>query len=392
MRGYKQFAGMFPLLLFLCCQTGCSQLQETEKMNPGVETVETGGICYELADHDTYAYDSLTEEEKIWYDAMNNLLAYRSDAQIELDRHGIDAGFDEDTLDRIYQCVLIDHPEYFYVDGYEYTRYTRRDELVGIKIKACYTMEKSECEEKKAQIEEAAEQLLSQIPTDAEDYQKIKFVYETIILQTEYDLEAPQNQNIYSVFVGRASVCQGYAKATQYLLNRLGVKCTLIFGEVEEKEPHAWNMVECNGEYYYLDTTWGDASYMVKGQTDEQEDTPGIKYDYLCINEEQLALTHRLCHDVDLPRCTATKDNYYRREGCYFQSFDEAQLEREIQEMLRNSQEMVTLKCESAELYEEMSRELIGAQRIFEYLDTSYTSVAYLQEEERLTLTFWVTK
>ncbi len=391
MRGYKRFISMFPLLFFFCCMTGCSPWQEIE--NPVVTVVEEEvGVCYELLDHDTYAYDRLSEEEKLWYEEINTLLAYRSDAQIELDRAGIDSGFTEENLDRIYQCVLIDHPEYFYVDGYEYTKYTRQDRLVGIKVTACYTMDKTECEEKRIQIEEAAKQLLSEAPVDADDYEKIKYVYETIIHQTEYDLDAPQNQNIYSVFVGKASVCQGYAKATQYLLNRLGVSCTLVFGVVEEEEPHAWNMVVCNEEYYYLDTTWGDASYMVNGQRNEQEDAPDIKYDYLCVNEEQLALTHSLRHDVDLPECTATKDNYYVREGCYFQSFDKNQLEREIQEMLFTKQKMVTIKCKSAALYEEMNCELIDKQKIFEYLGESYTSVAYLQEEERLTLTFWVTK
>ena len=72
------------------------------------------------------------------------------------------------------------------------------------------------------EIDAAASRILSGISPDAGDYEKVKYVYDTLIRETDYELGAPDNQNIYSVFVNHVSVCQGYAKATQYLLNRLG--------------------------------------------------------------------------------------------------------------------------------------------------------------------------
>lgn len=89
---------------------------------------------------------------------------------------------------------------------------------------------------KAEEIRERASEWLSDIQPDASEYDKVKAVYEKIIFSTDYDLNASDNQNIASVFLGNSSVCQGYAKATQYLLNHLGVMCTLVQGTVDTGE------------------------------------------------------------------------------------------------------------------------------------------------------------
>ncbi|MBQ7774299.1 MAG: hypothetical protein IJ379_00100 [Lachnospiraceae bacterium] len=413
MSGYKKLKIVFLLLFLIGMLTGCGVKEYWEDIkglsaqqigtltledlkSAGEENswtpVEVQRISFERKEHDTYAYDSLTEAEKLWYEDINTMLAYRSDEGVELSKAGIEAGLTQESVDKIYQCVLIDHPEYFYVDGYEYTIFSLAGKLLGIELKGSYTLDLEECLERKAQIEAVAEEILAQAPAQVSDYEKIKFVYEYIIYHTEYDLEAEDNQNIYSVFVGGASVCQGYAKATQYLLSQLNVPCTLVFGKVEEGEPHSWNMVKSDGEYYYLDTTWGDASYTVNGQLSWQGNAPEIKYDYLCVTTNQLSLTHELTHELELPECSATTDNYYIREGCYFIYYDEELLRGEINETLLSGRGMTTLKCDSKDVYEKMYEELIENQKIFEYLSEEHSSVAYIQEEEQLTLTFWVTK
>ena len=75
---------------------------------------------------------------------------------------------------------------------------------------------------------------LSGISENASDYEKILYDYEYIVNQVDYDDAAEDNQNICSVFIGKKSVCAGYSKAMQYLMEKQGLFCTYVTGEVTE--------------------------------------------------------------------------------------------------------------------------------------------------------------
>lgn len=353
---------------------------------------ENSEEAFEEKKHSKFAYKQLSEEEQIWYRDINTLLSYRYDGPLKLDDECLKKGLGEEDVDKIYNAVMMDHPEYFYVDGYEYTIYTRGEKTLGIELTAKYTLDMESCLERKNEIREAAEDILYYAPETDDDYEKIKYVYETVILNTDYDMEAEDNQNIYSVLVGDASVCQGYAKTTQYLLNQLGVECSIVYGQVREGEYHSWNVVKSNGDYYHVDTTWGDASYSMDGESDEPESAPQINYDYLCITTEQITQTHKIKEIVDVPDCTADADNYYIREGNFFYEYDAEQLDDVFYAAYDADSEMVTLKCDTRELYEEFYSRLVEEQLVFDYLYEEYDSISYVENEEQLTLTFWMTR
>lgn len=358
----------------------------TEETFPAVETT-----AHDFEDDSVwpYAYETLSETERLWYRDINETLA-AMESEIPLSDEGLEAGLDETDVERIFQCVLLDHPEYFFVEGYYYTKYTRLDKPVKIEFSGNYSVGPEEAEARREQIETAVSELLAGIDESADDYEKLVYVYETLIRETDYDLEAPDNQNIYSVFVGNASVCQGYAKATQYLLNHLGVGATLVMGTVEGGEGHAWNLVQADGAYYYVDTTWGDASYKSSGELGETG-FPEINYDYLCVTTEQLLRTHVIEHVVPLPECAATEDNYYIRNGYFFEVYDEEHLSRIFAAAAEQGLADVTLKCADESCYAEMRDRLIGEQEIFRYMSIDYGTIAYAQNQKQLSLTFWVT-
>jgi hypothetical protein len=221
-----------------------------------------------------------------------------------------------------------------------------------------------------------------------DDYSKVKHVYEYIIERTEYVTNAQNNQNICSVFIGGESVCMGYAKATQYILTQMGIDATLVYGVVGN-ESHSWNLVVVDGEYYYLDTTWGDAGYVRPGAAMNATAGYGINYEYFLITTQQLLKSHTIDNVVPVPACVATRNNYYVREGLYLRSYEEATLASIFDRMSASNEKSVAFQCADEGTYREVLDKLITQQGVFKYLDTN-GSVSYSNNDQLYTLIFWI--
>lgn len=346
-------------------------VEADETINNG----ETTGFFY---------YDRLSSEDRVIYDEILTALQnYEKDAAVST--------LDVDTLERVFQCVMNDHPEIFYIQGYMYSKYMAGDELKKLTFSGTETITKEERDRRQPIIERYADEILNNLQDDMDQYAKVKYIYEYIILNTEYDAHVADNQNICSVILSHRSVCQGYAKTMQYLLQRAGIEATLVLGTVMGGNSHSWNLVKADDEYYYVDVTWGDASYQTANEDSALSDYhPDINYDYLCVTTDQICKTHTISSSVKLPVCVSVKDNYFYREGALFTCFDTEQLKQLFDEGYANESAYVTLKCTEKEVYDELYEYLIERQNVFTYLETSEGSVKYTHDDKQWSMSFWL--
>ena len=374
------------LCIFLLCGCAFSEKETSSHLNPQ-EQVEVSQLEVQtnFENQDGYYYSIMdasqqTVYEEIYYALQN----YIEEMPLSTTQTQV--------VDQVFQCVLMDHPEIFYADGYSFAKYSLGDEVKKITFSGTYNYSKEEKEIKETQIEQVAMEMLKDISASASDYDKVKYVYEKIIQNTEYDITASDNQNICSVFLNKASVCQGYAKAVQYLLMKLSVPATLVAGFVESGEGHAWNMVKIDGRFYYVDATWGDASYLfhVNEDVEEIQNTPDINYDYLCVTTEEILRTHTLNDMFSMPLCESVSANYYVREGAYFSQINDLQLEQLIESYTEQGRESVTLKCANESVYQSLVENLIHGQQIFRFMEGENNSILYTDSPKQLSITFWL--
>lgn len=354
---------------------------EQKREEIGLSEAGIAGLLETQAGH--YYFGLLSDGEKRLYVEIYQILEIQAEEVLL-------STTDISVLPRVYQAVINDHPELFYLTGYTYTRFVRQDEIQYITFSGRYLYDAEEVARRQAQIDAVVDEKAGRL-LGSDDYETVKAVYEDLILSTDYSLDSPDNQNICSVFLDKKSVCNGYAKAAQYLLNYFGIPCIIVNGSALGNA-HAWNIVEIGGAYYHMDVTWGDPSYYSQDE-EEKSGAPDIDYSYLCVTTAEISKNHSIDTTFACPECTAMYDNYFVREGLYLYGYDEGLMEGIFGAAKDRGENVVCIKASDRQVYQELYDNLIGQQKIFDYFGTYQSSgeyrIAYSGNEDLCTISFW---
>ena len=323
-----------------------------------------------------YAYDQLDDETRAVYREIVSTIESRAE-KTELSTK------DLAVMEKAYQAVRYDHCEYFWLKKFSYVTYSnRKDEITQIDFCPEYSVDENEQQDLQTKIDADADRMLEDAPLDGSDFDKVLYVYNTLIDEVDYDKSADNNQNLISTFITHRTVCQGYAYGAQYLLNRLGIPCTTIEGETEDGN-HSWNLVMMDGEYYFIDLTWGNSqfTYYLNDEEDSRLSEKFIDYTFMGADSETILKTRTPSDGIPLPECTAQDDNYYIHEDLFIPEWDADQIGSKIKEAYDDKQESIQIKFANEELYEQAMQYFLEDYHIMDYC-FGMTKVQYVENSD----------
>lgn len=108
------------------------------------------------------------------------------------------------------------------------------------------------------------------ISDDMSDMEKIKVLHDWVCENVSYSIDNASdsmNHNDLAPFLTGSTVCDGYARAFNLLLNEAGIETYYV-----RSNNHIWNIVKLGGHYFHIDTTWddGESSYNYFLKSDDE--------------------------------------------------------------------------------------------------------------------------
>lgn len=246
----------------------------------------------------------------------------------------------------VFEACINDNPQFYYYNlGYYPYGYVGSQYIAY--IEPLYTDNRTP--EDVAAFEAAADKIITsaKITDEMTDYEKALALHDELAYHIEYNeditaaskltdpdeyqaaIEAamekyPYMHSAYGALVEGNAVCDGYTRAYQYLLYKVGILSHIATGTANGGG-HAWNAVRLDGEWYYTDIAWNDQ-------------TSGIYYSYFNITSERIGLDHIATNRYPLPLATSEDDNYYVKNTNYVLSTqNEATVISTVAEQFKNS-------------------------------------------------------
>lgn len=233
------------------------EVPENSVDEPAIENATTAEISvtdrtyWTQFNSDYYYYYFLNDAEKAFWDALEEaciglaistrdceaLFAY-SDPSISEERK-------KDLLFMFSYC----HPQYYFIDSYIgwndrygylylYDAFQDGDARMAVTNQFTATMDA----------------WMTEVEAQSRPEEKVKRAHDLICDNTFYDWDGnAYDQSAYSMVCMGETVCAGYAKTMQMLLNAVGIESLTATSEV-----HAWNIIQLHGVWYEIDVTWDD--------------------------------------------------------------------------------------------------------------------------------------
>ena len=217
-------------------------------------------------------------------------------------------------MERVFRYYIDDHPEAFWVSGsFRYSYFKSDGAQYAYMLYPQYCCTAGEAAALNAELKTRTEELLDGLTDQIPQTEREKTVHDRLLRSADYDqtYQAEHTHDLLGVMLNGTGVCESYARAFQYLMQRCGIPAALAVGYTQGSSAgHMWNVVQIDGNWYQVDPTWNDPILATP--------IPSyVRYDYFNITTARMLGDHQIAADIShfgdeavsypVPECTATE-------------------------------------------------------------------------------------
>lgn len=335
------------LIVLALLLVGCDG-KKPSSANPNTDVVSASYA-------DNWAYVCLSADQQRNYAAVYDAVqaGFAADSVVtvgeaEGSRDGISIALpvpleEETQVRELYNAFIQDNPQFFHVGsvyGYDGRQHGEKRRFTALKL--TYTMPAEERLAARDSLETAANALLGTLSDTMSTFEKEVALHDGLLARCTYHhaaaeegeplVQYPTAFTAYGALVEGKAVCEGYARAFQYLLNAAGIPATAVAGRDEEDQPHLWNAVRLDDSVYYVDPTWDDTDDMVT-------------YTYFNLTATEWKKTYTFDEQtLGLEATESTAANYYRMTGAYLTTVQLEDIAKHVATRLSEGAQAVHLR------------------------------------------------
>ena len=174
-------------------------------------------------------------------------------------------GISEQEMLVAMKAVKYDFPEFFYLAGFS-SDVDVDDNARDLHLGIHNDIKTVGIDSALAQVAAKVSPVVAEARQLSSDIEKVKYITDTICQTTVYPRLNEQGiapsgksdwemQTMWSCIKDGETVCAGYSTTFHYYMKLLGIPATTMTGG-----RHGWNLLQLDGDYYYMDVTWIDTS------------------------------------------------------------------------------------------------------------------------------------
>lgn len=344
-------------------------------------SAEEEQVAFAAEDTSKHYYADLSTDGKVAY---NRILE-----QIRLHPEEIEIPvLSQEDFQKMFQALSYDNPDLLCIRN--------ESQIVKRGAKAYfvpqYTRNAQTCAANESALKAAVQRMISGVPANADLYTVELYLHDALCSFVTYETADDAGYTAFDALVDGRAVCEGYARAFQLLLNCVGIPNYLVTGTginaAGDTEGHMWNLVDLDGQRYYVDTTWDDLDSVAISR---------YSHTYFNVSDSDVQNNHLNMIPAD-NQCIYEQYNYFVYNNWLFNEYNadtRAYISRCIKTAVLNEDLTFEIRFANREIYAEAFTDLIDngeiyvlAQKADRNFLKKYADIMYVQDEQMLTIQF----